>query len=76
METLHDLNHRKICLLCLGKTKTLFTITDLLKVEVKKVFPFVTNDSRLSTVLCSGCRRDLYRLKNDEQKDVKVVDIF
>lgn len=45
-----------------------------IKVLVKKQFEYDTSDDRLPLVICNSCKRDLYRIKNDNQKTVKLPD--
>lgn len=72
MGTKHEENCKKICLLCFGKTKTMFFITGKLKTEVEKVFDYNSNDDCLPKVICSTCKSDLYTNKVDSGKEIKL----
>ncbi|CAH0555135.1 unnamed protein product [Brassicogethes aeneus] len=58
----HEENRLQVCLFCFGKTKTMFFIKEGLKLLVKKHFEYKDEDDRLPAVLCSSCKRDLYRI--------------
>lgn len=68
----HDENRNQICLLCFGKTKSMFLVNDVLKDLVKKYLEYDALDDRLPRVLCSTCKRDLYRVEDGSEKCVRL----
>lgn len=68
----HDENRNQICLLCFGKTKSMFSVKDGLKDLFEKYLEYDALDERLPRVLCSTCKRDLYRVENGSEKCVRL----
>jgi hypothetical protein len=66
----HEENRRRICLLCFGKTKTMIEIRGILQIEVSNIFEYDVSNERLPVVLCTGCKRNIYRIKNGTEKNV------
>lgn len=62
----HVKNRLCICLFCFNKSKSMFPIKGAVEKLVKKYFNYDDKDERLPSVLCSACKRDLYRVRNDE----------
>lgn len=71
----HEENRFKVCLLCFGKTKVMIKIGGNLQNLVEAIFQYDKSDGRLPVVLCSGCKRDIYRVKNGTHKDIRLPDI-
>lgn len=71
----HDENRLQICLLCFGKTKTMHLIKGACEILIRKHFEYDKADDRLPLVLCSGCKRDLYRIEDTEEKTIRLPDV-
>lgn len=68
----HEENRYCVCLFCFGKTKEMIPIKGAISDLVKKYYEYDENDKHLPLVLCSACKRDLYRVRNDTTKKVNL----
>lgn len=71
----HKENREKICLLCFGKTKCMYSVKGKLKNLVEEYLEYDDLDERLPSVVCSTCKRDLYKLKNSSEHCVKLSNL-
>lgn len=70
----HQENRHEVCLLCFGKTKKMLLVQGALKSHIEKYFTYDTDDDRLPLVVCTSCKRDIYKIKDDPQQSIKLPD--
>ena len=62
----HDENRYKVCLLCFGKEKKMFPITNTWKSHIHTVYKKFTKNESLPASLCGKCRKQLYSDVSDK----------
>ena len=74
----HDENRHKICLLCLGKTKKMFKISDSLLTKLKSALKTeISIEDHLPCALCSACKRKIYFVTSkscNKKVDIQLPD--
>ena len=74
MQLTHDENRLKDCVLCFRKGKQMFSLKLKLKSDFEKIYTNYVDDNNIPRSLCSTCKRDISRTKQNNKPKRELPD--